>query len=385
MLMYTSDGWFFDEISGIETTQVMKYAARAIQMAKELTNDDLEPGYTDILRGAKSNIPDFKDGANIYRTFVKPAAVDINRVAAHYAISSIFEEYPEVAKIYSYTVKREAYELQQLGEQSLAIGKIHVRSDVTWEEETLNFAVLHFGDHNINGGVQSFWGDEQTKVMQKDIKDAFGKGDIPEVIRMMDKHFGAHSYSLWHLFKDQQTKIFDYILEANMNEIDQSLRRIYDHHAAVISVMRNLGVPLPDVLNAIGKFIVNTDLRKALGASELDLAKLKQVTEDARKFYFDLNRSGLGFIAGNKVTALMEKFQKTPEDLSQMGALNELLATIEPLQLGPDLWKAQNILFSISRSLYPQMKERVDKGDETARKWLEQLGALEGHMYVRTH
>jgi alpha-amylase/alpha-mannosidase (GH57 family) len=385
MLMFTSDGWFFDEISGIETTQVMKYAARAIQMANELVGADLEPGYTDILRGAKSNIPEFKDGANIYRILVKPAAVDIDRVAAHYAISSIFEEYPEEAKIYSYRVKREAYDLQKLGEQSLAIGKIHVRSDVTWEEETLNFAVLHFGDHNINGGVQKFWGDEPARIMQKDIKDAFARGDIPEVIRMMDKHFGSRSYSLWHLFKDQQRKIIDHILEANMKEIDQSLRRIYEHHAAVIQVMRNLGIPLPDVLNAIGKFIVNEDLQDALEAPELDLDRLKHVAEDAKRFYSDINRSSLGFIAGNRITALMEKLQGTPEDMGQMGAINELLATIEPLQLGPNLWKAQNILFSISRSLYQQMRERADKGDETARRWMEQFSALEGRMYVRTH
>jgi alpha-amylase/alpha-mannosidase (GH57 family) len=104
MLMFTSDGWFLDDISGIETAQVMKCAARAIQTAQNLTGVDLETGYTDILHGAKSNIPDFKDGANVYRMFVKPAAVDLERVVAHYAISSLFKEYPDAAKIYSYRV-----------------------------------------------------------------------------------------------------------------------------------------------------------------------------------------------------------------------------------------------------------------------------------------
>jgi hypothetical protein len=68
-----------------------------------------------------------------------------------------------------------------------------------------------------------------------------------------------------------------------------------------------------------------------------------------------------------------------------MDTINTMMETIEPLQLGPHLWKAQNILFSMSKSLFPQMKERADKGDEAARKWVEQLEALEGHMYVRTH
>lgn len=385
MLMYSSDGWFFDEISGIETTQVMKYAARAIQTAKFVTGIDLEPEYANILHGAKSNIPDFKDGANIYRMLVKPSAVDLERVVAHYAISSIFEDYPETAKVYSYRVKREAYDLQKLGEQRLAIGRLHVRSDITWVEETFNFAVLHFGDHNVNAGVQKFWGEEQTRIMQDEVKGAFSKGNLPDVIRLMDKHFGKNTYNLWHLFRNEQVKIFNQILKAQMDEIDGTLRRTYEHHAPAIMVMGSLGVPMPDVLNAIGKFIVNTDLQKVLEAPEIDLAKLKQVAEDAKKFYSDINRSSLGYIAGKRVTKLMEKIKKTPEDIGQMEALNKTLEIIESLQLGPNLWKAQNILFSISRSLYPQMKERADKGDETARRWLEQLGALEGHMYVRTH
>src|SRR6202789_2015691 len=35
-LMYTSCGWFFDDISGIETVQVIAYAARALQLAQNL-------------------------------------------------------------------------------------------------------------------------------------------------------------------------------------------------------------------------------------------------------------------------------------------------------------------------------------------------------------
>ena len=49
MLMYTSCGWFFSEISGIETTQIMKYAARAMQLAKSFTDENLEEGFLSIL------------------------------------------------------------------------------------------------------------------------------------------------------------------------------------------------------------------------------------------------------------------------------------------------------------------------------------------------
>jgi len=69
MLMYTSCGWFFDEISGIETVQVTQYAARVLQLAMDVLADPtLEPGFLAKLAEAKSNIPDHRDGARIYES-----------------------------------------------------------------------------------------------------------------------------------------------------------------------------------------------------------------------------------------------------------------------------------------------------------------------------
>src|SRR5580700_10498999 len=86
MLMYTSCGWFFDELSGIETVQVMQYGGRAVQLSRELFGDSLEAHFLEALSKAKSNIPEHQDGAGIYRKFVKPAMINLEKVAAHYAI-----------------------------------------------------------------------------------------------------------------------------------------------------------------------------------------------------------------------------------------------------------------------------------------------------------
>src|SRR6185312_1064945 len=73
MLMFTSCGWFFDEISGIETVQVIQYAARALQLARELGAENIEPHFLEILEKAKSNIPENQNGRVIFDKFVKPA------------------------------------------------------------------------------------------------------------------------------------------------------------------------------------------------------------------------------------------------------------------------------------------------------------------------
>ena len=82
MLMYTSCGWFFDELSGLETVQVIQYAGRAIRLAEETCGVQLEDAFLERLEQAKSNIPEHRDGREIYMKFVKPAMVDLIKVGA---------------------------------------------------------------------------------------------------------------------------------------------------------------------------------------------------------------------------------------------------------------------------------------------------------------
>jgi alpha-amylase/alpha-mannosidase (GH57 family) len=102
LLMYTSCGWFFDELSGIETVQVIQYAGAALHLAGQLFGDGLEEGFRGRLAEARSNLPEHGDGARIYDTWVKPAVVDLLKVGGHYAISSLFERYPEEMRLYAY-------------------------------------------------------------------------------------------------------------------------------------------------------------------------------------------------------------------------------------------------------------------------------------------
>lgn len=382
LLMFTSCGWFFDEISGIESTQVMRYAARAIQLTRDITGIDLEPEFKNRLRPAISNIKGFGNGADVYERFVKPSAVDLIRVTAHYAISSLFTMYPTTAKVYSYTVDRLVYDLEEVGEQKLAIGRVHVHSDVTWEEDVINFAVLFFAGHYLDGGVQRFTSEDAYETMRKEIKDAVSRSNIPEALRLMDKHFGAHNYGFWNLFRDEQRRIFDQILERTTDEISSSFRQIYDHHYPLIQVMKDLSVPMPDALATIRRFVLNRDIWKAL--EDLDITKLQKVADEVEKAPVDLDMAKLSLLASQRVDQLMERLRNKPDDLELLSRINALSKALEDLGLQPRLWKSQNILFSISKQMISDMQAKAEKGDESSKKWIEQLQRLEGYMHVRT-
>src|SRR5256885_2971037 len=178
MLMYTSCGWFFDEVSGIESVQVVQYAARAIQLAQELFGQDFEPGFLEIFQGAKSNIPEHGDGRNIYGKFVKPAMIDWPKAAAHYAISSVFQQYEAKTRIFSFNVEDEDRHLLSSGKTRLAAGRVKIIFEITQESDLLSYAIVYMGEHNVNGGVRKFDLPEDPDAMCREIKPPQGASDF---------------------------------------------------------------------------------------------------------------------------------------------------------------------------------------------------------------
>jgi alpha-amylase/alpha-mannosidase (GH57 family) len=383
MLMYTSCGWFFDEISGIETVQVIQYAARAIQLARDLSGLDLEPDFIKILERAQSNITEFQNGAKVYEIFVKPATIDLLRVGAHYAVSSLFEKYSETTEIYCYTARSEIYEELGIGLQKLAIGKASLHSDITWEENVVGYVVLHFGGHNLLCGLREFMGNDPFSSMRQEIKDAFQKGDITEVINLVDKHFSAHRYSLRHLFRDEQRKVLNQIVEGTLKDIETLFRQIYDHYYPLMQVMKDAHIPLPKALSTPVEFVLNIDLRKMLEKEEPDINQLQKLIGEVKKWSFEPDKAILGFVASQRIDKLMERLSQTPEVVSAIEKVETLLRILNALPLELDMWKAQNIYFSIGNQLYGKVRERAEKGDDGAKRWIEHFNNLGRHLQAK--
>jgi len=383
MLMYTSCGWFFGELSGIETVQVIQYAGRAVQLAQELFGDDIEPHFLERLELAKSNILEHGDGRRIYKKFVRPAVVNLIKVAAHYAISSLFEEYGREAKIYCYLIEVEDYQTSQCGKAKLAAGKAKVTSTITGESATLSFGVLHFGDHNINAGVREYQGEEAYQAMVEETTQTCAAADFPEVIRLLDKHFGTSTYSIKNLFLDEQRKVLDSILESALSEIEAAYYQVYEHHYPPMRFLSELGNPIPRSFRSAVEFILNNDLRKAVSGDSLDLERISSILDETRTWKVELDTEGLSYFLQQTLERMMARLVTAPEDID---LLKELLAAAEMLHSLPfpiDLWKVQNLYHKMLKSTYPEFQKRAQQGDEAAEKWLDPFVSLGQQLSIR--
>ncbi|MGA1870825.1 MAG: DUF3536 domain-containing protein [bacterium] len=383
MLMFTSSGWFFDDISGVEAIQVMQFAARAMQLANDVSHLSLEETFVSLLERAPSNIPKYQNGAKIYEEGVRPSILDLLRVGSHFAVSSLFEEYAESKIIYCYTLTNPIYKQEEAGKQKLAVGKVIVHSDITWEETIVHFAVLHLGDHNLVGGVREHMDEEQFVQMQGEIKDAFVKSDISRAIGIIEKYLESGNCSLWHLFKDEQRKVLYQILRETIHEMERSLRQINENHYSIIQIMRQLHAPLPKVLALTEEFILNTDLLNLLASEEVDRGRLQKLIEKIKEGSFVIDTTTINYLVGTKINAMMRVFADNMRNPSLLEEAESLLRILHPLSLDLDLWEAQNIYFSAGKQLRADMEKRAEKDDEEARLWMKYFHNLGDYLEVK--
>jgi alpha-amylase/alpha-mannosidase (GH57 family) len=383
MLMYTSCGWFFDDISGIESVQVMRYACRAMQLVREVAGVDPEPDFIYLLKNAPSNVPAYKDGAQVYRNFVQTSVVDLSRVGFHYALTSLIEKNPDKIRIKNYTLKNEAYRKTESGELKLAIGKIFLYSDITWEENTLMFAVLHLGNHNFLGGATEFSDDNTYFAMQNELQDSFSRSDIPRMIQNLEKHFGSRFFSLWDLFRDGQRKVLYSILNVTLADMESSFRHIYNQFFPLLHAMKEMQIPPPKVLEEPVWYIINLDLKKVLSDPNLDTIRLAALVDEMTKGKFEPDTATLNFNASIAITDLMQRLFENPDDLILMEKIITVFMLLSPLSLKYNLWECQNDYFHIGQKKTAAMQVLSETGDAHAKQWMKLFEDLGGYLGVK--
>lgn len=383
MLMYTSCGWFFDEISGIETIQVIQYASRAIQLAEEVSRETLEKFFVAKLKAAPSNVREYGDGAKIYEQLVKPARLDLLKMGVHYAVTSLFEDYPESLPIYSYLFKSEVYDRLEAGVQKMVIGMAKVHSVTTWEESEVSFAVLYLGQHTIiASAAENLPIDAFTDVHQQ-IRKAFQQGDVAEIIRLTEIYFGPQRFTLADLSKDEQRRVLNQIMQATMEDIEGSFRQIYEHNYHMMSLMNNTKAPLPGVFKTTVEFILNADLRRLFEEEHLNVDELRRLTEEINRWSVKLDPNSVGYVITKRTNLLLKQLVANPKNTERLRYILEIFKLLKKLPLHLDIWMVQNMFFSVGRQHFPEVQAAAERGEGSSEKWLKYFAELGEELEVR--
>ena len=376
MLMYTSCGWFFDEVSGIETIQILQYACRAIQLLNQTSGRDLEAEFISKLEQVPSNVPTLENAANVYRKFVMPSKTNLQRVGMHYAVASLFEEDPENFPIFNYTTANDFFIRKEAGEQRLVIGITKVKSNVTRSEKKFTFAVIYMGKHNIIGNISIDMDEEKFHNMKEDITQSFDEGRLGDVIGVMQTYFGPEKYTLWELFKDEKRKVLDMITEQSMSELETSLRRVYNRDYPLVNALSKNDIPIPKAYTTTFEYILNADLINSFQKEKINVKEIERIIGELAKWHLTIEDPGkVSRLAGESIYKELRRISAERASIKRIDRLNRLFPLLKQFKLDPSLHMSQNIYFEISRQNGSQSSNKAE--------WLVQLKLLGENLGVK--
>lgn len=348
MLMYTSCGWFFSEISGIETVQIMKYAARVMQLARSFIKKDLETPFLEILSEAKSNIPEFGTGKDVYEKFVKPSIVTPKQIVCLWAISSLYTDFEDEENVYCYKIRKKSYKEVKKGNSKLIIGNIEIESKVTLEKSNMIFALLQFAGGDFHCAIKEY--SDNFVDMKKDLIRTYLVSPFTEIIRSIDNYFGKEYFTLKDIFIEERRKILQTMLKGRLQIFANTYESMYNEGKGSIYHMQGLGLEIPEEFKISAQYVLTKQFNELFTESKgfIDSDVIQQAADinfEAKRIGIEIDKTPTSKIFSKKIAQNINRLAYAP-DLQQVDATLELLDCIAKLEIKVDIAEAQSYFFS---------------------------------------
>ncbi len=341
MLMYTSCGWFFNEVSGIETLQILQYALRALHLAEVLTGENHEPTFRRMLENTASNI--HANAAVAYVQQVIPAKVGLQRVAMHYAASSLFEEEPEKLDLFTYQAKSEQFTRLRAGNQRLSIGCTTFTNTLTSSNSSFAFACLYIGQQSVIGHITNNLPAQSHTAIVADLGKRMREGDLAYLLAGMREYFGEDTFSLWHLFRDEKHRILNMISAQSLVIASKSFSDVYYENYQLMSSLQDNNLALPSAYVAAISFTLRRRLLSCLYTAPIDLRRLERIVADCEHWKHQWPKSTRAELEKAAEEAVLREMKSGLSKPSQLMHCFELLRHVKRVELQPNYWQTQNV------------------------------------------
>ncbi|MCL2877221.1 MAG: DUF3536 domain-containing protein [Acidobacteria bacterium] len=386
LLMYTSCGWFFDDIAGIETLQVLQYAGRAIQLAEKLSGEsDIETTFLETLAEAESNQPEKENGRDLYLKFVMSAIIDDLGVAAHYAMRSLFQDFPPRVDLYSRVIERRDLQAAERAGAKLILGSCSITSKITNESTNVDFAAIY--PWNARACLRFKKSEKEDKryedAAQKkmtEIRAAFEKEeDMFKVFRLMEECFNDGCLELKDLITDERRKIFECLLASAVTDLDAHAWQMFARVTPLVESMLDIGMTPPTRFTAITDEHIHSQLLDEFLRHPVRADNVRSLLETAARRSIQWRRNMLEPEIRIIIESLARKARRSPGDTSARRDVSAAVVAAKSLPFAVDFYETQNHCYALLRSQYPEIKAAADKGNPDAAKLREEfrtLGAL---------
>jgi len=256
-------------------------------------------------------------------------------------------------------------------------------SAITTETFELDYAVVHFGDHNFRGGVRDTSGKSPDLKMTADLTSAFEKADLPSVFRIMDDCFGANVFSLKSLVRDEQRRILDILLKSANVDLEELNRQMYERLAPLMRFIMELKLAVPEHFINIATAVLHSQLMHEFRSSIFHIEDIKDLLKSAESWHIPLNKEELELTLRKTLEKRISASGYLAEDTTALMNFSSAIRLAQTLPLTVNIYRIQNSYYDLLQHHYPIMKTAAENGDKNAKAWTEEFRELGSLLSVK--
>lgn len=348
-LMYTSCGWFFADISGIEAVQILKYAGRVLDLMEEVGVDAPRDRFLAVLAGAKSNLHEMGTGADVFSRFVEPLRVSASRAASHLGLSAVVNDTPDVGTVARYKFQRSLVRRQKHGRLTLMTARYELEDAATGRHHDYAVVAMYFGGIDFYCALRPFSGAHVFSLAAGRLWSAFRTSTLPMMLRLAAEEFGPEEHGLESLVSEGRHRIGELLFADIVDRFAQEHALLYESNLRVMEILGQSGFAFPKELQAAAEFALsrqfNDEIVRARGSRALsDYRHALRISLEAGRRGFALDRSRAEQAFTDLLAHAVSESTQSPT-LDRIASTEALASLASRLGLDGSFGRAQEILF----------------------------------------
>ncbi|MFQ5559304.1 MAG: DUF3536 domain-containing protein, partial [Nitrospinota bacterium] len=362
MFMFTSCGWFFNDISGLETVQILEYAKKGMQHFEKAGGNNLVNEFLRRIRLCKSNIAKEGSGEDIFKKYISPHVVSLQKLVAQYAVSNHIFGFREVKKMFGHEFVQKEYKKESHRGTSFSFGHISVKSLFTQSVRDFSVCCFYMGGFDFTCKVHEGVNPGKYGADKEKLFHLFSSHQVSSLIREIGERVPGDEYSVSDLLFEERAKILNKIIEESVRDPERSFFSLYDRNKKLMDFFYEIKMPVPPALKKTTELALTQGVHHAAeNISELnDVKGIEKMLADAKKFHISLDKDEIS-------KKLEEKLVKFVRGLSHQREKNVVIS-LAILKLSSEnaldikLWRAQTYFFEYLKGLISR-KERQNEND----------------------
>jgi alpha-amylase/alpha-mannosidase (GH57 family) len=364
MAMYASCGWFFNDVSGIETLQTLRHAGRLVELANDLGLDPPLAPFLEILSEARSNIADKGSGADIFLRAVEGARVTPQRVAAHVAICGLVERDVQADSGVSagYDFQELEFQKRRHGRITLETGRLALEEHATGSRREFALAAMHFGEVDYYCALRPFVSAESLEAAASKLWSQFRTASLAVLLRVAQEQFGPEEFGLEALLPEGRGRVSRRVFGDLVSRFLEEYERMYEESRRVVERLQEIGFQPPRELRLAAEMTMGRRLERELREQRSGAGDYRAAVEIAREaaaYGFPFDRAPVTRVFEETVTDAARSVAErpTPENIRSARSLIELG---RELGLEVNLERAQEVIYEAAQSNAPLAEEWRD-------------------------